>query len=132
MSLAEKIKTRITRCKRSVFLRSDFDDLAGYDQVGRCLRQLVKDEMLLKVGYGVYVRARKNRLTGNLMPDSPSGSDGVLLEVLDRLKVEYQFDKVTQNSLSGASTQIVANIKPIINGRFSRKLQIGKQSVNAI
>lgn len=132
MSLTEKIKTRITRCKRSVFLRSDFDDLAGYDQVGRCLRQLVKDEMLLKVGYGVYVRARKNRLTGNLMPDSPSGSDGVLLEVLDRLKVPYQFDEVTQNSLNGRSTQIVATIKPIINSRFSRKLQIGKQSVNAV
>ena len=40
-TLESRITTRITRKKCAVFLCSDFDDLGGYDQVGRVLRSLV-------------------------------------------------------------------------------------------
>jgi hypothetical protein len=43
-----------------VFLRPDFRDLGGYDQVGLVLRGLVRKGHLLKVGYGIYTRAVKS------------------------------------------------------------------------
>ncbi|MCB5163234.1 DUF6088 family protein [Marinomonas algarum] len=78
MTIQDRIKIRIKRSKRSVFLRSDFKDIAEYDQVGRGLRNLVKDGVLMKIGYGLYTRIRQNRITGKPMPDNASGADGVL------------------------------------------------------
>ena len=39
---------RIARKRSDVFLRADFKDLGGYDQVGRVLRGLVRKGRLLK------------------------------------------------------------------------------------
>ena len=85
MTIKGRIQTRVKRTKRSVFLRSDFKDIAGYDQVGRVLGNMVSSGELIKIGYGLYVRSRVNRITGNIMPDNPAGADGVLLEAIERL-----------------------------------------------
>jgi len=68
MSIKIRIQERLNRSRRYVFMRADFGDIAGYDQVGRVLRELVKDGELIKVGYGVYTKSRKNPITGRLMP----------------------------------------------------------------
>ena len=131
MTIQGKLQTRVKRSKRSVFLRSDFTDIADYDQVGRGLRNLVREGLLMKIGYGLYVRARVNRITGKLMPDNPAGADGVLIEAMDRLGVEYQFDELSRMNLSGESTQIPANVKITPkSSRFTRKISVGKQCVN--
>lgn len=133
MTIQDRLETRIKRAKRSVFLRSDFADIAEYDQVGRGLRNLVRDGLLLKIGYGLYVRARVNRITGALMPDNPAGNDGVLIEAMERLGVDYKFDELSLKSLSGESTQIPASVKIIPkSSRFTRKIAVGKQSVNEV
>ena len=59
---------RIARKRGDVFLRADFDDLGGYDQVGRALRKLVREGRLMKVGYGIYARARPSLLDGKPTP----------------------------------------------------------------
>lgn len=133
MTIQDRLETRINRAKRSVFMRSDFADIADYDQVGRGLRNLVRDGLLLKIGYGLYVRARVNRITGTLMPDHPAGNDGVLIEAMERLGVDYQLDDLSLKSLSGENTQIPASIKIIPkSSRFTRKIAVGKQRVNEV
>lgn len=133
MIIQARLETRIKRAKRSVFMRSDFADIADYDQVGRGLRNLVRDGLLLKIGYGLYVRARVNRITGTLMPDHPAGNDGVLIEAMERLGVDYQLDDLSLKSLSGENTQIPASIKIIPkSSRFTRKITVGKQRVNDV
>jgi hypothetical protein len=52
-TLGYKISARIARKKDIVFLREDFADLGGYDQVGRILKNLVRDGKIIKIGYGV-------------------------------------------------------------------------------
>lgn len=132
MTIQSKIQTRVKRSRRSVFLRSDFKDIADYDQVGRALKNLVRDGLLLKIGYGLYTRARINRITGKLMPDNPGGADGVMIEAMEKLGVEYQFDELSQQNLTGNSTQIPANVKiKPKSARFTRKITVGKQRVNA-
>lgn len=132
MTIKSKIQTRVKRSKRSVFLRSDFKDIADYDQVGRGLRNLVREGLLLKIGYGLYVRARVNRITGKLIPDNPAGADGVVIEAMEKLGVDYQFDELSQQNLSGNITQIPANVKiKPKSTRFTRKIAVGKQRVNA-
>lgn len=133
MTILDKVKMRVRRSKRSVFLRSDFTDIADYDQIGRALRTLVRDGSVLKIGYGLYVRARKNRITGKLMPDNPAGTDGVMIEAMEKLGVEYQLDELSSMNMTGESTQIPANIKiRPKNTRFKRKIIVGNQRVNAV
>ena len=133
MTINRKVQTRVKRSKGSVFLRSDFKDIADYDQVGRALRELVQEGLLIKIGYGLYARARINRITGNAMADNPSGPDGVVIEAMEKLGVEYQLDDLSRMNLSGDSTQIPAKVKIIPkNTRFTRKIAIRKQFVNAV
>lgn len=50
LSLKQQVQQKLTRSKREVFLRADFEMLGGYEQVGRALRQLVAEGKLLKIG----------------------------------------------------------------------------------
>lgn len=131
MTIQDRIQMRVKRSRRSVFLRSDFKDVADYDQVGRALRSLVREGLLLKIGYGLYSRARVNRITGKLMPDNPAGADGVLIEAMKRLGADFKFDEMSNLNFSGKSTQIPANVRIIPqNPRFTRKITVGKHRVN--
>lgn len=131
MTIRNRIETRVRRSKCSVFLRADFKDIADYDQVGRILRMLVKEGSLLKIGYGLYARARMNRITGNIMPDNAAGTDGVLIEAMEKLGIEYELDELSQMNLLGQSTQVPAQIKIRSKSpRFTRKISVGSQRVN--
>lgn len=131
MTIQSKIGTRVKRSKRSVFLRSDFKDIADYDQVGRGLRGLVHEGILMKIGYGLYVRARMNRVTGKMMPDNVAGADGVVIEAMEKLGIDYQFDDLSTQNMSNDSTQIPAKVKIIPkSSRFTRKIAVGTQLVN--
>ena len=61
-NLETRLMKRIDRKRGDVFLRADFEDLGGYDQVGRALRGLVAKGKLLKIGQGI-TRARRRRLS---------------------------------------------------------------------
>lgn len=127
MTIQDRLVTRVKNAEHSVFMRSDFADIAHYAQVGRGLRNLAKAGLLMKIGHGLYVRTRVNRINGKLMPDNNRGALGVLLEALKRLGIEYQFDAVSQNYYDGKSTQVPAN--PIVtpkNPRVTRKIAIGR------
>lgn len=130
MTAKARIQSRLKRSKRYVFTRDDFKDIAGYDQIGRALRTLVKEGVLLKVGYGVYTKARRNSITGKLMPASPGGSAAVIVETLDRLKVRYRVTDATQAYNSGKSTQIPVSAGINTPSRFKRVLSVGNSKLN--
>lgn len=120
-ALKSKITTKISRSKREVFLRSDFEKLAGYDQIGRALRQLTSEGVLVKVGYGLYAKARPNRITGKPMLSAKGGFTQVAEEALSRLGVKWKPSKSVAAYQAG-STQIPANAEVIIFDRFNRRI----------
>lgn len=124
-TLRGKVAAKIRRSRRNVFLRSDFEDIStDYDQVGRALRQLVADGILLKLGYGLYSKARLNRYTKQPMLSAPGGFDQAAKEALNRLKVSWDLSKGTKQALR--SNQIVVNTELAVNERFSRKIGVNK------
>ncbi len=123
--LKSKIATKISRSRREVFLRSDFEKLAGYDQVGRALRQLISEGLLIKVGYGLYAKARPNRITGKPMLSATGGFTQVAEEALSRLGVKWIASKSIEAYQSG-STHIPVNAEVIILERFNRRIATEK------
>ncbi|WP_210210075.1 DUF6088 family protein [Rhizobium grahamii] len=90
-TLKQKVQNRVTRTKKTdVFLPRDFADLSGEDQVLRALRSLVHDGALLRLGYGVYARATRSRLSGRLMVASSNGFHSAALQALDKLGIPWE------------------------------------------
>lgn len=65
--IAERIRTRGT----DVFSREEFAAFGAYDVIGRELRKLVGEGLLVQVGYGLYARAKPSVLSGKPIPASP-------------------------------------------------------------
>ena len=90
-TLKQKIKTRVARTKKTdVFLPRDFADLTGEDQVLPALRSLVCGGVLLRLGYGVYARATRSRISGRLMVSIANGFQSAVLQALNKLGVPSQ------------------------------------------
>jgi Family of unknown function (DUF6088) len=122
-TLLRKIENRISRKAGDVFLTREFTELAGEDQVLRALRELVKAGRLVRLGYGVYGRAIKSRLSGEPMLYTANGFIGAARQALTKLGVEWAPTDSERAYNEGASTQIPVNPVVRIKGRFSRQLR---------
>jgi hypothetical protein len=119
-SLEDRMAYRVERKRGSVYLREDFGDLADYDQVGRGLRRLVAKGKLVKIGYGLYARATRSPLSGNLIPEKSLPS--LAAEALTRLKVEVRPSREARAYNAGGSTQVPTGRVLAVKGRISRKI----------
>ena len=119
-SLEERVAKRIARKRGDVFLRSDFGDMGGYDQVGRALRGLVRKGQLMKVGYGMYARTRPSFLDGR--PTPVKGIRELAAEALGRLGVEVVPTRLEQAYNAGKSTQVTTGRVIGVRGRVRRKI----------
>lgn len=123
MTMRETLETqllkRIDRKCGDVFLRADFDDIGGYDQVGRTLGKLVKEGKLLKIGYGLYSRAIKSPFDDTLIP--PKGL-ATLREALKRVGIEILPSRSMQDYNTGRTTQVPTGRVVAVRRRVRRKI----------
>lgn len=132
MTSVDQINQKLKRSRRYVFERKDFEDIASYDQIGRALNQLIKQGELIKIGYGLYTKARTNSLTGRLMPSNPGGTDAILREILKMKGINFEIDSLSLQSLSGNSTQIPSSVQYKWDPKqFNRKLTIGNHILHS-
>lgn len=115
-----KIATRIVRKQSPVLLREDFDDLGGYDQVGRALLTLTKKGKLIKLGYGLYAKAKVSSLTGNTVPVEPLPV--LAQKALDRLGADPGPSRAAIDYQQGRSTQVPTGRLISVKKRISRKI----------
>ena len=120
-NLETRVMKRITRKRGDVFLRADFRDLGGYDQVGRALRLLVNKGKLLKIGQGIYTRAVKSPFDG--APAPVKGLRALVKEALGRLGVESApTTRFEQAYNSGQTTQVPSGRVVAVRKRVRRKI----------
>lgn len=119
-TLEDRVRLRIARSKSDVFLRGDFGDIGGYDQIGRVLRGLVKKGELVKVGYGLYAKSDISPLSGRIIPrvSLPEIAD----QTLRKLKVGRVVSDMEREYNEGLSTQVSTGRVIAVTGRISRKI----------
>jgi hypothetical protein len=120
-TLEARLLKRIDHKRGDVFLRADFGDL-GYDQVGRALRQLVREGRLVKVGQGLYARARPSMTSGEPVP---VGGLSALKEALRRVGVETLPSRLEEAYNSGRTTQVPTGRVVGVTRRVRRKIGYG-------
>lgn len=119
-TLEGKITYRVRRSKTPVFVRADFEDIGGYDQVGRILRMLVKNNLLISLGYGAYARSKKSTVTGAIVPEKPLPD--LAKELLNKLGVKVAPTSTEKAYNSGESTQVPTGREIGVQGRITRKI----------
>jgi len=121
-TLREKIEARVARKGDAVFLPREFSDLGGQDQVLRALRELVREGRLIRLGYGVYGRAERSKLSEQPMLASPDGFVGAARAALTELGVAWGPTEWERAYDEGRSTQVPVNAVVRVKGRFARRL----------
>jgi hypothetical protein len=119
-TLETQLLKRIARKQGDVFLRADFTDLGGYDQVGRALLNLVRKGQLMKVGYGLYARTRPSLLDGKPLP--AKGIRELATEALGRIGIEATATRLEEAYNAGKTTQVPTGRVIGVRGRVRRKL----------
>ncbi len=128
MTLEERIEMSLQRSAAKVFLRKEFDRFGGYDQVGRALRSVINKGLLIKAGYGVYVKAKKSTLTGKPVPVVPLIEIG--LEALTKLGVKPELGTSAKEYMEGKTTQMpMSTVLNVGNSRVSRRIGFGSKSI---
>ncbi|EIU7186995.1 hypothetical protein L346_01671 [Pseudomonas aeruginosa MSH-10] len=128
MIVEERLKRAIALRKDDVFLRSEFARFGSPAQLSRALRQLIAEGVLVKLGLGVFAKAKPSALTGKPIPVQPLEVLAPL--VLQKLGVKVKPSQAVHDYNSGISQQLAAGIV-LDTGyrRISRKLVFGKQTV---
>lgn len=128
ITVKEKVIAKIKRSTASVFLRKEFDRLGNYRQVSRAVNEVTASGMLVRVGFGLYAKARPSSLSGKPVPTLPLLNIG--FEAMKKLGVKADIGKNAKDLHEGRSTQVP--MLPIINvgrSRVSRKIAIGNRQL---
>ncbi|MFO1061722.1 MAG: DUF6088 family protein [Dongiaceae bacterium] len=119
-TLEDRLWKRIARKRGDVFLRGDFRDLGGYDQVGRALNRLVRAGRLTRLGYGLYARTRPSLLDGR--PAPAKGLREMAAEALGRIGVKTTPTRLERAYDAGRTTQVPSGRVIGVRRRVRRKL----------
>ena len=127
-TLKSKVKYRISRSSNNVFMVKDFLDLSDRDQVGRALRELIKQNCLVKIGQGLYAKAIISSLTGQCIPLVPLPE--LAREVIaNKCNAEVVNTKAEQAYESDKSTQVPSGRVIAVKGRVQRKITFAGKDI---
>jgi hypothetical protein len=128
MNILERIKRSVANQGDAVFLRAEFERFGSPAQVGRALRQLTSEGALVRLGLGVYARAKPSVLSGRPIPARPL--EVLAPEVLKKLGIAVMPSRLSQDYNAGRSTQLPSGI--VLNTgkrRIARRLSFNGQAV---
>ncbi len=126
-SLLNQISQRVEHKRGDVVLREDFADFSDYDQVGRALLRLVRQGKLVKLGRGIYVRAKISPLDGK--PALPKSLNKLTLDVMRRLGVPTAPTKMERAYNTGVTTQVPSGRVVGVRKRVRRRIAFNGYSM---
>jgi hypothetical protein len=119
-TLEKKIQYRVKRQKKSVFMLKDFSDLSDKNQIMRALKKLIKKNLLVKIGQGLYARARISLLNNTPIPEKDITT--LAIETMKKLKIKVSPSSYDLMYNTKESTQVPTGRVISVNSRISRKI----------
>lgn len=127
-STKTKMAMSISSSQSDVFLRNYFDRFGSPSRVTRALQDLIKEGRIVRLGYGVYAKARPSSITGNPVPRQPLES--LAEQALSALGISPNLGRARAEYAAGLTTQIpMACVVSIGRSRIQRKLQLAGREV---
>jgi hypothetical protein len=114
--------------KGEVILRTDFESMGSASQISRALKELIQAGKIIRLGYGVYAKARPSILSGK--PVARVSLAELAQEALQKLGVPVELGRAQAAYASGKTTQVP--VRTTFNTgqrRISRKITVGISTV---
>ena len=125
MSIESKILKRIKSLpKGALILPADFNDLGSSEGVRLSLFRLEKEEVIVRVAQGIYVRPKMSKFIGPILPTAEEIAEAIAKR--DKIRT-VPTGSYALNAL-GLSTQIPMNIVLLTDGS-PRTIKIGKRTI---
>ena len=119
--MVDLIKRSVANRNADVFVRADFMTFGSPAQVGRALTELQSQGVLVKLGVGVYAKAKPSVLSGKPIPIKPL--EVLAPEALKKLGVHVDESRQMREYNSGRSTQVPTGVVfSVGKRRIQRKL----------
>ena len=128
LSIEERMSRSIALRKGEVVLRADFEAMGSPSQISRALKNLILAGKIVRLGYGIYAKARPSVLSGKPVPRV--SLEELAQEALQKLGVPVQLGCAQTTYAEGKTTQIP--VRTTFNTgqrRISRKITVGISSV---
>lgn len=119
-------------CSSPVILRYEFSGICSESQMNRLINQACSEGWLMRVSRGVYVKARKSRVSGIPVPTVKGGFSQLVRLVLTKLNIEYAETEAWYEYQTGRSKHVPANSTLYVARGYSRKIVLGKMEANLI
>lgn len=126
-TLNYKMSYRIQRKAEPVFVPNDFTDLSDYDQVLRILRKKVQEGSLIKLGQGIYTRARYSKFTNKQILEKPLNELARI--ALKKLGVKTAPTRFESAYNEGRTTQVPTGRVIGVKSRVNRKISYQGKSI---
>ena len=127
-NIKDRMVRSIARRKGEIVLRADFEAMGSASQISRALKQLIEAGKIVRLGYGVYAKARPSLLSGKPVPRV--SLEELAQEALEKLSVPVQLGRAQADYAEGKTTQIP--VRTTFNTgqrRISRKITVGISTV---
>jgi len=119
-TLRSKITTRIMRSREGTFVPADFFNLSDRDQVLRVLRRLIQEKLILRVGQGVYTRAKISTVTNKCVPEQNIRE--IAVTVLRKSGVRVLPTRYEREYREGKVTQVPTGLVIGVNKRVNKRI----------
>jgi len=110
--------------KGELLLPSDFSELGSSEAVRLAFFRLERAGVITRVAKGIYVRPKKSKLIGEILPTAEEIADAIVRR--DRIRA-VPAGSYALNAL-GLSTQVIMNIVILTDGA-PREIKIGKRTI---
>jgi hypothetical protein len=128
LTIKDRMIRSVSMRRSEIILRSDFERMGSQSQISRVLGDFVREGRLVRIGHGVFAKARMSSLNGKPVPRQPL--EVLASETLRRLNIEASGGQAEVEYATGRSTQVpVQTTFNTGQRRISRKLIIGKRSI---
>lgn len=108
MYIVDRLRRSIANRTDDVFLRSEFDAFGSRAQVGRAITQLQGLGVLVKLGVGVYAKAKPSVLSGKPIPVKPL--EVLAPEIFRKFGVRTEPSRQVREYNAGSSTQVPTGV----------------------
>ncbi|WP_349811162.1 DUF6088 family protein [Xanthomonas dyei] len=128
MQVLGRIKRSVANSRDDVFLREDFSRFGSQAQVGRALDELKREGRIVRLGVGIYAKAKPSTFSGKPIPRAPL--EVLAPKVLGKLGVKVQPSRQAEDYNSGRSTQVPTGmIFNVGKNKISRKIGFNGKTI---
>ncbi len=128
LSIKQRIGRSIALRKGEVVMRGDFRSLGSRSQISRALRALIAEGRIVRLGYGVYAKARPSSLSGKPVPRDCLAV--LAQEALIKMGVAPKLGSAQAAYAEGRTPDVPMHVCfNTGNRRISRKITVGRTTV---